>query len=160
MVNQVLGAEMRTEWDEECLNLEVSNFEVWKRACTLWRQTGWISKRVALAATHRAEKERAARYAPEISQTAAPPTMAMSLEQSLPVNAVPVDAEVAEDETAMPVTPSPSGEHAAELTPNIELVEPIGDFTIDTDAETFVPSPTRQASVSDASKRNLSSKQE
>ena len=27
MVNRVLGAEMRAEWDEECLNLEVSNFE-------------------------------------------------------------------------------------------------------------------------------------
>ena len=40
MVNQVLGAEMRAEWVEECLNLEVSNFEVWKRACALWRQSG------------------------------------------------------------------------------------------------------------------------
>ena len=38
MVNQVLGAELRAEWDEVCLNLEVSNFEIWKRACTLWRQ--------------------------------------------------------------------------------------------------------------------------
>ena len=28
MVNQVLGEEMRVEWDEECLDLEVSNFEV------------------------------------------------------------------------------------------------------------------------------------
>ena len=35
MVNQVLGAEMRSEWDEECLNLEVSNFEVWRQAFTL-----------------------------------------------------------------------------------------------------------------------------
>ena len=60
MVNQDLGEETRAEWDEECLNLEVSNFEVWRQAYTLWRQTGWISKRVALAANHRAEEERAA----------------------------------------------------------------------------------------------------
>ena len=151
MVNQVLGAEMRAEWDEECLNLEVSNFEVWKQACTLWIQTGWMSKRVALAANHRAEEERAERCAPQMSQSAAPPNMAMSLEQLLTVNAAPVEAEVAEDETAMPVTPSPSGEHAAELTPNEELAEPIGELTIDTDAETTVLSPARRTSVSDVS---------
>ena len=69
--------------------------------------------------------------------------MAMSLEQPLTVDAEPVEAEVAEDETAMHVTPSPSGEHAAELTPNVELAEPIGELTIDTDAETVVPSPSR-----------------
>ena len=151
MVNQVLGAEMRAEWDEECLNLEVNNFEAWKRACALWKQSGWISKRVALAANRRAEEERAARYAPQISQTAAPPTMAMSLEQPLTVYSAPMEAEVTEDETAMPVTPSPSGEHAAELTPKVELAEPIGELTIDTDAETIVPSPARRASVSVAS---------
>ena len=67
--------------------------------------------------------------------------MAMSLEQPLTVNADPREAAVTEDETAIPVTPSPSGEHAAELTPNVELVEPIGQLTIDTDAETVVPSP-------------------
>ena len=151
IVNQVLGAEMRAEWDEECLNLEVSNFNMWKQACTLWKQTGWVSKRVALAANHRAEEERATRYAPEMSQTAAPPTMAMSLEQPLTVNADPIEAAVTEDETAMPVTPSPYGEQAAELTPKVELAEPIGELTIDTDAETVVPSPVRRASVSDAS---------
>ena len=148
IVNQVLGAEMRAEWDEECLNLEVSNFDTWKQACTLWKQAGWISKRIALAANHRAEEERVARYAPRTSQ---PPTMAMSLEQPLTVDANPMEAEVAEGETAMPVTPSPSGEHAAELTPNVELAEPIGDLTIDTDVEVVVPSPVRRASVSDAS---------
>ena len=51
----------------------------------------------------------------------------------------------------MPVTPDQSGEHAAELTPNAALVDPIGELTIDTDAETVVPSPARRASVSDAS---------
>ena len=100
IVNQVLGTEMRAECDEECLNLEVSNFNMWKQACTLWKQTGWVSKRVALAANHRAEEERAARYAPQMSQTAAPPTMAMSLEQPLTVNADPMEPEVAENETA------------------------------------------------------------
>ena len=150
-VNQVLGTEMRAERDEGCLNLGVSKFEVWKKACTLWRQAGWVSKRVALAASHRAEEERAARYALQVSQTAAAPTMAMSLEQTPTVDATQADEEVTEDDTAMPVTPSPSGEHAAELTPNVELADPIGELTIDTDAETVVPSPARQVSVSDAS---------
>ena len=35
------------------------------------------------AANHRAEEERAARYAPQMSQTASPPTMAMSLERAV-----------------------------------------------------------------------------
>ena len=86
IVNQVLGAEMRAEWDEECLILEVSNFDIWKQACALWKQAGWVSKRIALAANHRAEEERVARYAPPPSQ---PPTMAMSLEQPLTVEANP-----------------------------------------------------------------------
>ena len=148
IVNQVLGAEMRAEWDEECLNLEVSNFDVWKQACALWKQAGWVSKRVALAANHRAEEERAARYTPQPLQ---PPTMAMSLEQPLTVEANTNEAEVTADNTAMPVTPSPSGEYAAELTPNEELAGPIRDLTIDTDAQTVVPSPVRRASLSDAS---------
>ena len=109
------------------------------------------TKRVALAANHRAEEERAARYAPQISRTTAPIPMAMSLEQLVTVKAAPMEAEVAKDETAVPVTPSPSGEHAAELTPTLELAEPIGELTIDTDVETIVPSPARQTSVSDAS---------
>ena len=86
-----------------------------------------------------------------MSQIAAAPTMAMPLEQPLTVDAAPVEEEVAEDETAMPVTPSPSGEHAAELTPNVELADPIGELYIDTDPETIVPSPARRVSVSDPS---------
>ena len=35
IVNQMLGAEMLAEWDDECLHLEVTNFEMWKKACTL-----------------------------------------------------------------------------------------------------------------------------
>ena len=62
-----------------------------------------------------------------------------------------MEEEVAEDERAMPVTLSPSGEHAAGLTPNVELADPIGELTIDTDAETIVPSPARRVSVRDTS---------
>ena len=35
IVNSVLGLELRAEWDDECLNLEINNFEIWKRACGL-----------------------------------------------------------------------------------------------------------------------------
>ena len=49
------------------------------------------------------------------------------------------------------MTPDQSVEHAPELTPNAALEDPIGELTIDTDAETVVPSPARRASVSDAS---------
>ena len=66
----------------------------------------------------------------------------MSLEQPLSVEAATVEDEVLED-AAMSVTPDQSGEHAAELTPNAALVDPIGSLTIDTDIETVVPSPTR-----------------
>ena len=75
--------------------------------------------------------------------------MAMSLEQPINVEAAPVQ-EVGED-TAMPVTPHQSGEHAAELTPIAALADPIGELTIDTDAKTVVLSPARRASVSDTS---------
>ena len=144
IVNQVLGAEMRAEWDDECLHLEVTNFEMWKKACRLWKQSGWISKRVALAAQHRAEEERTQRYAPTPSQNTAAPIMAMSLEQTLTGEAASLEDEVTV-ETAMPVALSPSGEHSAELTPNAALADPIGQLTIDTEA------PTRRVSTSDAS---------
>ena len=58
VVNSVLGPELRAEWDDECLRLKTSNFEIWKRACGLWKQAYWISKRVALAANSWAETER------------------------------------------------------------------------------------------------------
>ena len=150
IVNQVLGAEIRAEWDDECLHLEVTNFEIWKKACALWKQSGWISKRVPLAAHHRAEEERAQRYAPAPSQSTAAPIMAMSLEQTLTVEAASLEDEVTV-ETAMPVAPSPTGEHTAELTPYAALADPIGQLTIDIEAETRVPSPTRRVSTSDAS---------
>ena len=78
--------------------------------------------------------------------------MAMSLEQPLAVAAVSLEGEVATDnEAAVPVNPSPSGEHAEELTPNAALADPIGQLTIDTDAENAANSPTRRMSMSDAS---------
>ena len=76
--------------------------------------------------------------------------MAMSLEQTLTVEAAFMEDEVTV-ETAMPVAPSPTGEHTAELTPNAALADPIGQLTIDIEAETRVPSPTRRVSTSDAS---------
>ena len=36
----VLGPGLRAEWDEECLNLEVSDFKKWNRACGRWKQAG------------------------------------------------------------------------------------------------------------------------
>ena len=77
---------------------------------------------------------------------------AVSLEQPLTVEAAPVD-EVTED-TAMSVTPDQPGEHVAELTPNAVLVDPIGELTVDTDAETVVPSPTKRASMSNVLPRS------
>ena len=70
--------------------------------------------------------------------------MTMSLEQTLSVEAASLEDEVTV-ETAMPVDPSPSGEHTAKLTPNAALADPIGQLTIDTEA------PTRRVSTSDAS---------
>ena len=51
-------------------------------------------------------------------------------------------------EEEVPVTPEQSGEHAAELTPNMALVQPIGGLAINTDTETLLPSPARRASPS------------
>ena len=79
---------------------------------------------------------------------APPPPLWPSLEQTLTVEAASLESEVT-DETAMPVAPSPSGEHTAELTPNAALADPIGKLTIDTEAEARVPSPARRVSTSD-----------
>ena len=89
-MNSILGGKSRAEWEEERLNLEADIFEAWKRTCGLWRQSGWFSKRVALAAACRAEAERAMPYAPSPAQSTAAPTMAMSLEQPLTVEATPM----------------------------------------------------------------------
>ena len=73
----------------------------------------------------------------------------MSLEQLLTVEATPMQG--VDDNAAMPANTDQSGEHAAKLTPNAALTDPIVELTIDTDAETTNSSPVRRASVSDAS---------
>ena len=139
-----IGPELRAEWEDECLNFEISNFETWKSACGLWRQSSWISKRVTVAASSRADAERARTLAQPPQQNPAR-KMAISLEQPLTVEA-PVEEETTELSDP-PVTPEQSGEHAGALTLNAALLDPIGGSTIDTDTETLVPSPARRASV-------------
>ena len=76
VANSVLGPELRVEWDEKYLNLEINNFEFWRRACELWKQAGWISKRVAFAANCRTEAERTRALSQPLQQNPAP-TMAV-----------------------------------------------------------------------------------
>ena len=91
---------------------------------------------MAHAANSRAEVERTRAFEqPPLPNL----TMAMSLEQPLTVEAAPVEAEVLEA-AALPIMSDQLGEHAAELTPNAAVVDPIGGLTI----ETIVPSPTRR----------------
>ena len=71
------------------------------------------------------------------------------VEQPLTVEATPMQGVI--DNIAMPVIPDQSGEQLAELTPDAALTDPIGELTIDTDAETAIPSPIKRAAVSDAS---------
>ena len=73
-INSVLGSEARVEREGRCLELEIASFPKWKRACELWNQPGWISKRVSLAVESRAETARQQAFAP----TMLAPTMAMS----------------------------------------------------------------------------------
>ena len=60
IVNSVLGTKLRAaESDDECLNIEIRNFQIGKRACGLWRQFERVPKRVTVAANSRSEAERA-----------------------------------------------------------------------------------------------------
>ena len=52
--NSVLGPEARAEWEGHCLEMEITSFPKWKRACELWNQPGWVSVRVSLAVESRA----------------------------------------------------------------------------------------------------------
>ena len=45
----------QNEQDGKSIELEIASFPKWKRACELWSQPGWISRRVALAVEGRAE---------------------------------------------------------------------------------------------------------
>ena len=78
-INSVLGPQARAKWEEYCLELEIASFPKWKRACELWNQPGWISKRISLAVESRAEVARQQAFAPALIA----PTMAMSLDQSI-----------------------------------------------------------------------------
>ena len=157
-INSVLGSTERARWEEYCLELEIASFPKWKRACELWSQPGWISRRVALAVEGRAEIARQQALAP----TMLAPTMAMSLDrpisQPITINLPTHDLE------PEPVGPSSSrispqssqqqsGEHAAELTPNAALVQPIAELSLpedlsDSETATIEVSPRRRASVS------------
>ena len=153
-----MGSTERARWEEHCLELEVASFPNWKRACELWSQPGWISRRVALVVEGRAEIARQRAFAP----TMLPPTMAMSLDRpisqpitiNLPThNLEPEQAGPSSSRTSPQSSQQQSGEHAAELTPNAALVQPIAELSLpedQSDPETVVTevSPRRRASVS------------
>ena len=145
-INSVLGSEARAEWEGRCLELEIASFPKWKRACELWNQPGWVSKRVSLAVESRAETARQQAFAP----TMLAPTMAMSRNQpsvrpitlDLPTHVLNPEPISPPSSQASPQSSQPqTGEHAAELTPNTILVQPIADLALPedlSDSETVV----------------------
>ena len=156
-INSVLGPEARAEWEGHCFELEIASFPKWKRACELWSQPGWVSKRISLAVESRAELERQQAFAP----TMLAPTMAMSSNQ-------PIDRPVTLDLPTQVLQPEPvsppstqtspqssqpqSGEHAAELTPDAVLVQSTAELSLPedvSDSETVITviSPQRRASI-------------
>ena len=152
-INSVLGPQARAKWEEHCLELEIARFPKWKRACELWSQPGWISKRVSLAVESRAEIARQQAFAPAMVA----PTMAMSLNQpvtiDLPTHILEPERISPPSSQASPQSSQPhTGEHAAELTPDAALVQPIAELSLPedlSDSETTVTivSPRRRASV-------------
>ena len=157
-INSVLGSTERARWEEYCLELEIASFPEWKRACELWSQPGWISRRVALAVEGRIEIARQQAFAP----TMIAPTMAMTLDRpisqpitiNLPThNLEPEPVGPSSSRTSPQSLQQQSGEHAAELTPNAALVQPIAELSLLedlSDSETVATevSPRRRASVS------------
>ena len=157
-INSVLGSTERARWEEYCLELEIASFPKWKRACELWSQSGWISRRVAVAVEGRAEIARQQAFAP----TMLAPTMAMSLDRpisqpitiNLPThNLEPDPVGPSSSRTSPQSSQQQSGEHTAELTPNAALVQPIAELSLPespSDSETVATevSPRRRASVS------------
>ena len=153
-INSVLGAQARAKWEEHCLELEIASFPKWKRACELWSQPGWISKRVSLAVESRAEIARQQAFAPAMVA----PTMAMSLNQpvtiDLPIHVLepepisPPSSQASPQSSQQPQT----GEHAAELTPDAALVQPIAELSLpedlsDSETTLTIVSPRSRASV-------------
>ena len=157
-INSVLGSTERAKREEYCLELEIASFPKWKRACELWSQPGWISRRVALAVKTRAETARQQAFAPTMLE----PTMAMSLDRpisqpitiNLPThNLEPEPVSPSSSRTSPQSSQPQSGENAAELTPNAALVQSIGELSLPedlSDPETVVTEvfPRRRASVS------------
>ena len=151
--NSVLGPQARAKWEEHCLELEIASFPQWKRACELWSQPGWISKRVSLAVESRAEIARQQAFAPAMVA----PTMAMSLNQpvtiDLPTHVLEPEPISPPSSQASPQTSQlPTGEHAAELTPDAALVQPIAELSLpedlsDSETALTILSPRRRASV-------------
>ena len=156
-INSVIGSEARAEWEGRCLELEIANFPKWKRACELWNQPGWISKLVSLAVESRAETARQQAFAP----TMLAPTMAMSrirpsmrpITLDLPSRVLNPEPVSPPSSRASPQSSQPqTEEHAAELTPNTILVQPIADLALPEDLSdsetviTVVPAQ-RRASV-------------
>ena len=153
-INSVLGPEARAVWEEHCLELEIASFPKWKRARELWSQPGWVSKRVSLAVERRAMIARQQAFAP----TMVAPTMAMSLNQPITID---LPTHVLEPEPISPPSSQASpqlsqqphtGEHAAELTPDAVLVQPIAELSLpedlsDSEATLTIVSPRRRASV-------------
>ena len=156
-INSVLGPEARAEWEDQCLKLEITSFPKWKRACELWNQPGWISKRISLAVESRAEIAR--------RQADAPTMMAMSLDKpiaqpisiDLPTHVLVPEPVSPPSSQASPQSSQPqTGEHAAELTPDAAVVQPIAEMSLPedlSDSETVITviSPQRRASVASES---------
>ena len=164
-INSVLGPEARAEWEGRCLEMEITSLPKWKRACELWNQPGWVSKRVSLAVESRAEVARQQAFAP----TMLAPTMAMSLSQptarpithDLPTHVLRPEPISPPSSQASPQSSQPqTGEHAAELTPNTILVQPISDLALPedlSDSETVVTvvSSQRRASIASEDAGNV-----
>ena len=159
-INSVLGPQARAKWEEYCLELEIASFPKWKRACELWSQPGWIPKRVSLAVEGKAEIARQQAFAPAMVA----PTMAMSLNQpvtiDLPTHILEPEPISPPSSQASPQSSQPqTGEHAAELTPDAALVQPIAELSLPedlSDSETVVTrvSPRRRASVATENAEN------
>ena len=148
VINSVLGPQARAEWEAPCLEIEIARFPCWKRACELWNQPGWVSKHISLAVDSRGETARQQAFAPAIPT----PTMAMSLDQPVTIDDLPAHELEAEPNSPQ-TTQKSTGEHAAELTPDTDLVQPIAALTLPedvSDSETVITvvSPRRRASLS------------
>ena len=126
---------------------------------------GWVSKRVSLAVESRAEVARQQAFAP----TMLAPTMAMSVSQpiarsitlDLPTHVLRPEPISPPSSQASPQSSQPqTGEHAAELTPNTVLVQPIADLALPEDlseSETAVTvvSSQRRASIASEDAGNV-----